>query len=134
MEDFKDSRANLMKINFDSDNEKPIFQQLAEELENSILKGIYREETQIPSTTEIAVKLKINPATANRGVNMLVDEGIIYKRRGVGMYVTSGAREKISVKRKQSFYRSFILPLLEESENLDIPKEDIIAMIKRGDE
>jgi DNA-binding transcriptional regulator YhcF (GntR family) len=121
-----------MKINFDFDNEKPIFQQLAEELEDSILKGIYKEETQIPSTTEIAVKLKINPATANRGVNMLVDEGIIYKRRGVGMYVASGAREKIAAKRKNAFFNVFILPLLEESENLDITKDDIIAMIKRG--
>ena len=63
---------------------------------------------------------------------MLVDEGIIYKRRGVGMYVASGAREKITIKRKQSFYRSFVLPLLEESENLDIPEEDVITMIKRG--
>jgi GntR family transcriptional regulator len=124
--------VNLMKINFDSDSEKPIFQQLAEELEDSILKEIYREETQVPSTTEIAVKLKINPATANRGVNMLVDEGIIYKRRGVGMYVASGAREKIAAKRKQSFYTSFVLPLLEESENLDISKDDVIAMIKKG--
>ena len=123
---------NLMKINFDSDSEKPIFQQLAEELEDSILKGIYKEETQIPSTTEIAVKLKINPATANRGVNMLVDEGIIYKRRGVGMYVTSGAREKITVKRKNSFFKEFVLPLLEESENLNISMDDIIAMVKRG--
>lgn len=123
---------NLMKINFDSDSEKPIFQQLAEELEDSILKGIYKEETQIPSTTEIAVKLKINPATANRGVNMLVDEGIIYKRRGVGMYVATGAREKITVKRRESFYMSFVLPLLEESENLNISMDDIIAMVKRG--
>ena len=123
---------NLMKISFNSDSEKPIFQQLAEELEDCILKGIYKEETQIPSTTEIAVKLKINPATANRGVNMLVDEGIIYKRRGVGMYVASGARDKITSKRKRSFYMSFVLPLLEESENLDIPKDEIIAMIKRG--
>lgn len=67
-----------MQLNMNDD--KPIFLQFAEELENGILKGIYEEETQIPSTTEVAVKLKINPATAKRGVNLLVDEGIIYKK------------------------------------------------------
>jgi DNA-binding transcriptional regulator YhcF (GntR family) len=59
-----------MQLNLD--NEKPIFLQYAEEIEDDILKGIFGEEAQIPSTTEIAVKFKINPATANRGVNMLV--------------------------------------------------------------
>jgi DNA-binding transcriptional regulator YhcF (GntR family) len=112
--------------------EKPIFIQFAEALENNILKGIFKEETQIPSTTEVAVTFKINPATANRGVHLLVDEGIIYKKRGVGMFVASGAREKIVVKRKNAFYDGFIRPLLEEAEALQIGKSAIIAMIERG--
>ncbi len=115
-----------------SDNEKPIFLQLAEEIEDDILKGIFEEEAQIPSTTEVAVNFKINPATANRGVNMLVEEGIIYKKRGIGMFVASGAREKIIAKRKAAFYNDYIQPLLKESQNLNLTKAEIITMIERG--
>lgn len=119
-----------MQLNINS--EKPIFLQFAEELEDGILKGIFEEETQIPSTTEVAVKFQINPATANRGVNLLVDEGIIYKKRGIGMFVSPGAREKIAAKRKNAFYESYIVSLLEEAKNLNITKGEIIAMIERG--
>lgn len=112
--------------------EKPIFLQFAEELEDNILKGIFQEETQIPSTTEVAIKFKINPATANRGVNLLVDEGIIYKKRGIGMFVSVGAREKITAKRRNAFYESFILSLLEEAKKLKMTKGEIIALIERG--
>jgi DNA-binding transcriptional regulator YhcF (GntR family) len=110
--------------------EKPIFIQLAEAVEDNILKGIYAEETQVPSTTEVSLTLKVNPATVNRGVNLLVDEGIVYKKRGVGMFVSSGAREKILAKRKQAFYESFVQPLLEEAQNLGFTRQDVIAMIE----
>jgi len=119
-------------MQFNMSGEKPIFLQFAEELEDNILKGIYEEESQIPSTTEVAVKLKINPATANRGVNLLVDEDIIYKKRGIGMFVSLGARLKIIAKRKKAFYESYILSLLEEAENLNITKSEIIDLIERG--
>jgi DNA-binding transcriptional regulator YhcF (GntR family) len=114
------------------DNDRPIFLQFAEELEDDILKGIFEEETQIPSTTEVAVKFKINPATANRGVNLLVDEGIIYKKRGIGMFVAGGARQKIISKRKKVFYRDYVLPLVKESRFLEMTKTEIIAMLERG--
>lgn len=119
-------------MQLDFDNEKPIFLQFAEELEKNILKGIFEEESQIPSTTEIAIKFKINPATANRGVNLLVDEGIIYKKRGIGMFVATGAREKIVAKRKGAFYDNYVLPLLKESNNLNLKKNEVITMIERG--
>lgn len=112
--------------------EKPLFLQFSEELEDNILKGIFGEETQIPSTTEVAVKFKMNPATANRGVNLLVDEGIIYKKRGIGMFVTTGAREKIVAKRKNAFYEGYILSLLTEARSLNITKDEIITLIERG--
>ena len=118
-------------MQLDTTNEKPIFLQLAESIEDNILKAIYLEETQIPSTTEVAVTLKVNPATVNRGVNLLVDEGIIYKKRGVGMFVSSGAREKILARRKQAFYDDFLLPLLEEAEAIRLTREDLIEMLKQ---
>lgn len=119
-------------MQLDVENEKPIFIQLAESIEDNILKGIYPEETQIPSTTEVAVTLKINPATVNRGVNLLVDDGIIYKKRGVGMFVCQGAHEKILAKHKQAFYRNYLLPMLDEAKNLGLSPEDVIGMLKNS--
>ena len=119
-------------MQLDPGNEKPIFIQLAEAIEDNILKSIYAEETQIPSTTEVAVTLKVNPATINRGVNLLVDEGIIYKKRGVGMFVSTGGRERILARRKQAFFKDFILPLLEEAKNLGLSRDDVIEMLKHS--
>jgi GntR family transcriptional regulator len=119
-----------MLLNFNS--EKPIYMQLAEAMEDDILKGIFEEETQAPSTTEISINFKINPATAGKGINLLVDEGILYKKRGVGMFVNSGAKEKILQKRKDVFYNNFVLSLLDEASKLNISKEEIVYMIERG--
>jgi GntR family transcriptional regulator len=119
-------------MRLDPANEKPIFIQLAEAVEDNILKGIYAEETQIPSTTEVAVTLKVNPATVNRGVNLLVDEEIIYKKRGVGMFVCKGARQKILDRRKRAFFQDFLLPLLEEAKNLGLSPEDIAGMLNQS--
>ena len=119
-------------MQIDSNSEKPIFVQLAEELEDHILKGIYAEETQIPSTTEVAVILKINPATINRGVNLLVEEGIVYKKRGIGMFVRDGAKEIIAVKRKKAFFHNYIVALIEEAKTLGLTEDDIISLIKDG--
>jgi GntR family transcriptional regulator len=116
-------------MQFDSASEKPIFIQLAEAVEDNILKGIYAEETQIPSTTEVAVTLKVNPATVNRGVSLLVEEGIVYKKRGVGMFVSPGAHEIILARRKQAFCKDFISPMLEEAKNLGLSREDVIGML-----
>lgn len=119
-----------MLINFES--EKPIYLQLAEAIEDDILKGIFEEETQIISTTEISLNFKINPATAGKGINLLVDEGILYKKRGVGMFVSKGAKEKILKKRKEDFFESYIISLLDEASKINITKEEIIKMIERG--
>jgi DNA-binding transcriptional regulator YhcF (GntR family) len=116
-------------MKLDPGDEKPIFLQLAEAVEDNILRGIYAEETQIPSTTEVSVTLKVNPATANRGVNLLVDEGIIYKKRGVGMFVSSGARQKILSRRRKAFFADYLRPLLEEAQALGFSRADVIGML-----
>lgn len=119
-----------MLIDFKSD--APIYVQIAQAIEDNIIKGVFEEETAIPSTTEISVKYKINPATVAKGFNLLVDEGIIYKKRGVGMFVAMGSKEKLLEKRKESFYQNYILSLLEEGKKLGISIEEIIAMLERG--
>lgn len=121
-----------MIINQNSD--KPIYLKLAEALEDSILEDIYKEETQIISTTEMSIRFKINPATALKSVNLLVNEDIIYKKRGVGMFVSKGAKDNILKKRKVSFYKNYILTLLDEASILNISKTDLMKMIEGSNE
>ena len=112
--------------------ETPIFVQIAELLEDAILSRAYGEETQVPSITEFSVAYKINPATALKGVNLLVDAGYLYKRRGVGMFVASGARERILAARRERFYRDFVLSTVRESKRLEIGAAELLEMTKRG--
>jgi len=111
---------------------KPIFLQIAERIENDIIEGHIREGEQIPSTNQFAAFYQINPATAAKGIHRLVDEGILYKKRGIGMFVAEGAREKLLEKRRQQFYEKYVLGLLQEAAKLGFSKEDIIAMIQRS--
>ena len=119
-----------MKLNFD--DEKPVFLQIAEGMEDAILTGVFQEESQIPSTTELSVTYKINPATALKGINLLVDAGIVYKKRGVGMFVAEGEVRKLRQKRKDQFYENFVSRLVEEAKKLEITDVEIISMIERG--
>jgi DNA-binding transcriptional regulator YhcF (GntR family) len=119
-------------LKLDFDNEKSIYLQIAESIEDDIIKGSIGEETQIPSTNQMAVIYRINPATAGKGINLLVDRGILYKKRGIGMFVTVGARKIIQDDRKNNFYERFIKTLLEEANNLGIKSEEIIEMIRKG--
>lgn len=119
-----------MKFNLDQD--KPIFLQIAEGIEDGILTGAFPEGTQIPSITEFSVNYKINPATALKGINLLVDENIIFKKRGVGMFVSNGAVQQLRQKRQEQFYTNYISSLIEEAKRLGITSDDIIAMIERG--
>lgn len=111
---------------------RPLFLQIAEMLENGIASGAYAEGAPVPSTTELAVAYAINPATALKGVTMLVDRGLIYKRRGVGMFVAEGARESILEERRRSFEENHVEPLVQAAQELSIPKEDVIKMIERA--
>jgi GntR family transcriptional regulator len=119
-------------LKLDFNNDKPIYLQLSEGLEDAILAGAYEEETQIPSTTEISITYKINPATALKGINLLVDNGIVYKKRGLGMFVSTGAKEKILDQRKVAFFESYIKTLVSEAKKLSITKQEILKMLERG--
>lgn len=119
-------------MKFDFENGVPIYQQIATEIEDAILSGAFPEEEQIPSTTEISVQYKINPATILKGINLLVEEQILYKKRGVGMFVQSGAVKQILRKRRQQFYDHYIVTLLEEAKKLNIETGELISMIEEG--
>jgi len=112
--------------------QKPLFQSIAEWLEGAILSDVYKEGEQVPSITEISVQYNINPATALKGVNLLVDSGLLRKKRGMGMFVSEGARAKLLASRQEQFYSDYVQPLVHEAKRLHISQEDLHSMIERG--
>ncbi|HEV2461054.1 MAG TPA: GntR family transcriptional regulator [Ktedonobacterales bacterium] len=113
------------------DDTRPIFVQIAERIENDIVAGELPEESQVPSTNQFAAFYQINPATAAKGVNLLVDQGILYKKRGLGMYVAPGARSKLLEKRREEFFERYVVTMLEEAEKLGITTEQVTEMLQR---
>lgn len=107
----------------------PIFIQVARWLEEEILKEHILEEEQVPSTNQFAAMYKINPATARKGFTLLVEEGILYKKRGIGMFVAAGAKEKIREKAKERFIHESLVTLMEEAGKLNISKQEVIDLI-----
>jgi DNA-binding transcriptional regulator YhcF (GntR family) len=114
------------------DDTRPIFVQIAERIEEDILAGRLAEEEQVPSTNQFAAFYQINPATAAKGVNLLVEQGILYKKRGLGMYVVPGARAKLLEKRREQFFEQYVVTMLQEAEKLGITMEQLAEMIQRG--
>lgn len=113
------------------DNSKPIYVQVREILEDMILKEQIKEGEQAPSSTQLAKFYKINHITVGKGVNQLVDEDILYKKRGVGMFVAEGAKEKLISHHKQQFIKEYVQPLLAEAEKLELTDKEIVRLIKQ---
>lgn len=109
-----------------------IYLQIAQMLEDHILREIYREEEQVPSTNELSRSFNINPATAAKGINLLVGEGILYKKRGVGMFVAPGARQMVQKKRQNAFYGSYIKPMVKESASLGLSGEELLHLVQQA--
>ncbi|NBD23296.1 GntR family transcriptional regulator [Paenibacillus glycinis] len=112
------------------DDSRPIFVQIAERIEDDILEGGLPEDSQVPSTNQFASFYGINPATAAKGVNLLVDQEILYKKRGIGMFVASGAKVKLMEKRKEQFFEQYVIAMIREAEKLGITKEQLTEMIR----
>jgi GntR family transcriptional regulator len=111
------------------DDSRPIFLQIAEAIENDILAGTLTEETQVPSTNEFAAFYRINPATAGKGVNLLVDDGVLYKKRGIGMFVATGAQARIATNRRDRFEAEYVRPLIAEATKLGLSQAQLVNMI-----
>ncbi|AEF40051.1 GntR family transcriptional regulator [Hoyosella subflava] len=111
------------------DDGRPLFQQIAEMVENSIIDGTLAEEEQAPSTNELAAFNRINPATAAKGLNQLVADGILYKKRGIGMFVAAGARDQLRRRRQERFARQYVEPLITEARKLGISLTDLKSML-----
>lgn len=114
--------------------EKSIYIQISEMIENDILRDVLLEDERVPSTNELAKLYAINPSTAAKGINILVDAGILYKKRGIGMFVSAGAKEAILSRRKNEFYDNYVKKLLEEATSIGLGKEEVIQLIQSGNE
>ncbi|HKN56463.1 MAG TPA: GntR family transcriptional regulator [Amycolatopsis sp.] len=111
------------------DDGRPLFLQIAEQIENSIVDGSLAADTQVPSTNELAAFHRINPATAAKGINQLVADGILYKRRGIGMFVATDARAQLLERRRGDFTRQYLAPLMAEAAKLGMDAEEIKKLI-----
>lgn len=119
-----------MEFNFSG--EKPLFQQVADQIAEGIFNGAYLEGEQIPSTTEISKSYQINPATVLKGMNLLVERQLIEKKRGIGMFVLPSAQERVRSARKEEFLNKEVLEVVAEAKKLGITAEQLKQLIERG--
>jgi GntR family transcriptional regulator len=108
----------------------PLFVQIAERLADEIADGGLAEGEQVPSTNELAAYYRINPATAAKGINMLIEDGLLEKRRGIGMFVAVGARARLLAERRKRFAERYVEPLLAEAGRLGINADELVALIR----
>lgn len=107
-----------------------IYRQIAQLLEDGILRGEYPADTQVPSTNELARAFNINPATAAKGINRLVDEGLLYKRRGIGMFVAPGAAEELRKRRREDFARTQVKAFVREAKRLGLTQQELYSLVQ----
>ncbi|SDY28789.1 GntR family transcriptional regulator [Salimicrobium album] len=114
------------------DDKKPIFIQIKEVIEDQIINNRLKNHDQIPSTNQLVQFYKINHITVSKGIDLLVEEEIIYKKRGVGMFVMEGAKEKLLLQRRNAFAEDFVLPMLKEAEKLKLSDAAIVKIIEEA--
>jgi DNA-binding transcriptional regulator YhcF (GntR family) len=112
------------------DEGAPLFAQVAERLAAEIADGGLAEGDRVPSTNELAAYYRINPATAAKGINLLADDGLLEKRRGIGMFVAAGARQRLLGQRREQFAERYVRPLLTEATRLGIGGGELIELIR----
>ena len=114
------------------DDGAPIFSQIAERLADEIAEGTLAEGDQVPSTNELAAFYRINPATAAKEINVLTDNGLVEKRRGIGMFVATGARERLLGDRRKRFAQRYVEPMVAEAARLRIDTETLLSMVRES--
>ena len=112
-------------------DETPIFLQIADMIKDDLVEGLLSEGEQIPSTTELSNFYNINRATAQKGITLLVDEGIVVKKRGIGVFIAEDARDKLVNTRMQAFSNSYIQNMVKEARRLNISKEELIRRVEQ---
>ena len=114
------------------DDGAPIFSQVADRLAEEIAEGALAEGDRVPSSNELAAFYRINPATAAKGINVLADDGLLDKHRGIGMFVAAGARERLLGARRRRFAERYVVPLVAEASRLGIDADELVALIRES--
>ena len=117
-----------------TNSEKPIFLQIVDIIEDEIISENLKVDDRAPSTNEFSNIYKINPATARKGLTILADDGVLYKKRGMGMFVTKDAKKIILEKRKEEFLSNLIPEILREAKKLEIDRDKLIKIIQEAEE
>ncbi len=110
----------------------PLFAQVAERLSAEIADGGLAEGERVPSSNELAAYYRINPATAAKGIGVLTDEGLLEKRRGIGMFVAAGARQRLLEQRRRQFTERYVEPMVTEAARLGIGTEELVELIREA--
>lgn len=113
-------------------NDKPIYCQVVRAIEDNILEGIFNGQSRVPSVNEIALALGVSSGTVSKGVNLLVKEGVLYKKRGIGLFVSSGARQKIAGKRRKAFFDAYVVKLIQEAKRLKMTSHETTTIISNA--
>jgi DNA-binding transcriptional regulator YhcF (GntR family) len=114
------------------DEGTPLFTQLADRLAEEIADGELAEGQRVPSSNELAAYYRINPATAAKGINVLADDGLLEKRRGIGMFVAAGARQRLLEQRRKRFAERYVTPLIVEANRLGIDTDALVTLIRQS--
>lgn len=113
------------------DDRSPIYRQIADQIRQDVLSGALGSGAQVMSTNQYAVHHRINPATAARAFQELVDEGVLEKRRGIGVFVTDGAAERLRADRRARFGADVVAPMLAEAERLGLSVDDVVDQVRQ---
>jgi DNA-binding transcriptional regulator YhcF (GntR family) len=113
------------------DDRSPIYRQIADQIKEDVVRGVLADDAQVMSTNQYAASFRINPATAAKAFQELIDEGVLYKRRGVGMFVTPGARDSLLADRRRRFFEDVVDPVVDQAAVLGIPTDEIVKRIEK---
>jgi DNA-binding transcriptional regulator YhcF (GntR family) len=112
------------------DDRSPIYRQIANQIKADVLNGTLKGDEQVMSTNEYAAFYRINPATAAKAFQLLVDEGVLYKRRGIGMFVNPAAHEQLQRQHRENFFTDVVDPMVAEARAIGLPVRDIVAYLE----
>lgn len=118
---------------FNIDDRAPIYRQIAEQIRTEVLSGVLREDEQVMSTNQYAASYRINPATAAKAFQQLVDEGVLYRKRGVGMFVSPGACASLRAQRREGFFSDVVDPMVAQARVVGIPLVEVVRRIQELD-
>ncbi|QFG00495.1 GntR family transcriptional regulator [Psychrobacillus glaciei] len=127
-------KRRFIKLNLNADSTKPIYIQISEWIENEIIADRFQSDEKVHSQYQLADLFNINPATAAKGLTILVEDQILYKKRGLGMFVKPEAKIKILEKRRSETLAHMVRELVMEARRLSVTEEELIQLIKKCEE